>query len=327
MHLLPLNLGCLADHADPREGARWAVTGVELALTPGRYRVTATDTKHLVSVSGPTVADADDYPTWPALEAAPNGHVKSIIGAKGWKGFFSDATKVAGRKPGPTRAVAVKIGAGVTTMGARNDTAENRTQVFTNDEGKFPPYEQIIPKGQPTVAVYLDAKMLAKVAGTLAKLADDDGGGITLEIIDQYKPVMLRLDKADGTTADGLVMPIGRKGHQFPRPVTLDAAGQAEMVAGQVFELGIELQNAKHEIERLRAEMAALQAASTEVVELVEMEPMTTALAVWRQPVATPSGPVRCASCRKTYKYLKKHGQSCTRCLKKHGAAVVRDAS
>jgi hypothetical protein len=48
MHLLPLNLACLADHASPSDDTRWAVTGIEVELKENNaFRIVATDTKQL----------------------------------------------------------------------------------------------------------------------------------------------------------------------------------------------------------------------------------------------------------------------------------------
>ena len=118
MHLLPLNLGVLADHADPKEGGRWATTGVRVELSEGRYRVTATDTKQLLDVSGPVVASADDYPEWPALRDAPNGAASALVPAAKWKTFFATARKVAGKRfvPSALQSVAVKLTDGEATL-------------------------------------------------------------------------------------------------------------------------------------------------------------------------------------------------------------------
>ncbi len=98
MHLLPLNLACVADHASSGD-SRWSVDGIQVELQPNNaFRVVATDTKQLLQVDGFAVGDASDYPTWPGLETAPNGHAKALIPAKGWKAFFQSATKTAPKR-------------------------------------------------------------------------------------------------------------------------------------------------------------------------------------------------------------------------------------
>ena len=98
MHLLPLSLGRLADHAD-RPGAfaaaRYATNSVFLRLNgDNTFEAVATNTNALVRVTGPCVALAGEYPLFPELESAPDdGTLSALIPASAWRRSTSSSTR------------------------------------------------------------------------------------------------------------------------------------------------------------------------------------------------------------------------------------------
>src|SRR5262245_56297178 len=90
--LLPANLGNLAAVAAHEDG-RFALSGVQVTLDGGAYRVCATDGRHLALVTGPADADPLNYPTVPELTEAPPSEGQAVIPAKEWKEAFKAAPK------------------------------------------------------------------------------------------------------------------------------------------------------------------------------------------------------------------------------------------
>ena len=74
MHLLPTNLGKLADLTEKYDGC-FALSNVRLRVHgDNTFTAEATDTKCLLRVTGPCVAPADQFPDCvPGLTTAPNG--------------------------------------------------------------------------------------------------------------------------------------------------------------------------------------------------------------------------------------------------------------
>ena len=82
------------------------------------------------------------------------------------------------------------------------------------------------------------------MARTLATLADPDDLAMSVEIIDELKPVVFRVEKRDGTVARGLVMPLG------PKPGTTTTKDEADAEDAEVVSA----------VDRLAAELAAVTA-------------------------------------------------------------------
>jgi hypothetical protein len=216
MNLLPTNLAPLADVADQREGTRWAVSGVQLeSLTDGNgmpagWRATATDTKRLVRVTGPDVTPLENYPDLPGMTTAPNGAVKAIIPTSRWKDFFRNTSKLTKKAPPALRAVAVKMGDEVVTMGATdgNDKPMTQTPII---EGRFPPVDDIMPKKIRTGAhvACFDGRLLAEtLAAITAMCPKDDTPAIRFEFWEGYKPALLTTTGENGINIEAIVMPL-----------------------------------------------------------------------------------------------------------------------
>jgi len=79
MHLLPTNLGQLANLTE--SDGRFALSNVRLRVHgDNTFIAEATDTKVLLRVSGPCVAESGDFPDGvPGLATAPNGKLEALI--------------------------------------------------------------------------------------------------------------------------------------------------------------------------------------------------------------------------------------------------------
>ncbi len=223
MHLLPTNLGCIADCA-AKEDTRYAITGVHVKVNDDNtYRVEATDTHILAVVTGECVDKADLHPfsTYDPVCAAPNGKSESLINAKSFKDFFAKAKKVtqkaSGHKP-ILGSVATVIGEKETTLGA-TDMEQRPVDRFTNLEGRYPPIRDIIPKStkKPVCKIRIDAKMLAKLLEVAAQFTDEGIGSNAVDILvfdgdgEKYttKPLLIKAVKpSKAQHFTGLIQPL-----------------------------------------------------------------------------------------------------------------------
>jgi hypothetical protein len=193
-HLLPANLGPLAELA-AGEARRHSLTGVRVTLSEGgRYRAEATDGRHLAVITG-AGASADEYPTLPALESAPNGGCGAIVGAREWKAAFKPVarpSKNARARP-ILQNVAVVVGKDVTTLASTDLDATHVAQP-RNLDGRFPDVDFFLA----------DLNELLKVA---LAVADDDTALVTIELRGEKDPLSVRCEN-EGQTFEGVLMPL-----------------------------------------------------------------------------------------------------------------------
>lgn len=254
MHLLPNTLAPLANAADPKEGSRWAVTGVHLRLLPGGgWEATATDTKQLLQVTGAAAMTTDEFPTWKALEDAPNSACEALVPADHWAATFAAAKKLAGKRrfPAAPKAVAVKLAPALATFGF-TDREANKTEGTKLVEGKFPPVEVVWPKRKPTLTLALDPKRLGGLLKTMAAMLPDGEQRIEFDIYDGTKPVILRTSTPE-MELKGLVMPLGEKDGESP------AASEADTAAESPDGRRAELAAVTAERDALRRELAGVR--------------------------------------------------------------------
>jgi hypothetical protein len=172
--LLPSNLGALAGAAADHS-ARYVLSGVRLAIADGAYEACATDGRQLAVVTGRLEHDPLEYPVIPELAEAPPGADAAVIPTREWKQAFKAAPRGV--------PVAVHLGAQESILGS-SDGAEARVTRVPNAEGRYPPYEKVIPQDPPQASVDVDAEMLL----SLLKVAVQYGPGregsnrLTLEI-------------------------------------------------------------------------------------------------------------------------------------------------
>src|SRR5262245_8244760 len=124
MHLLPLSLGRLAEHADRANRARFATSSVFLRVnTDNTFEAVATDTKVLARVTGPCAGDPAEFPEIPEFATRPDGCETALVPAEFWKRSFAYAKKLTpmSRMTKPwLRCLAVRIGENETSFAATN---------------------------------------------------------------------------------------------------------------------------------------------------------------------------------------------------------------
>jgi len=253
MHLLPLNLGVLADHTG--DSARVSVGGVHLELSEGRYTATATDCKQIISVSGPVVGDAAEYPELPGLRDAPDGATTANIPAKMFKAFFATAKKkTLKRTTRPElKSVAVKLSPHGATL-ACTDLDAGIVECTLQVEGRFPPIDQIFPTKKPTMVFTVDPAYVAQMAKSLATFADDPTDAeMVVEITDAGRPILFKVERKDGTVARGLVMPFCEPGDKKTKAVALEADAPTKV------EVAVVDPTASAEVERLNRVLEQLK--------------------------------------------------------------------
>ena len=180
LHLLPLSIGNLANHAG-ESATRFALNGVRVEFGPGNtFKATATDTKVLVHVEGQCVSDADEFPDSciPALAHAPNGAMSAIIPAGVWRESFRKAKALTKRTyKRVLKSLAVVTGETTTTLAA-TDLEKTQCDSTPNIAGKFAPFQDIIDKerkrGQHVLKLAVDPQMLAGLLTTIANFNGED---------------------------------------------------------------------------------------------------------------------------------------------------------
>lgn len=178
VHVLPLHLARLAEHADKKDTtARFALGCVRLSLEPdGTFSAEATDTKQLVRVVG-ACGNGEGFPveSVPRLATAPNGATSALVPFDTWKRTFSAAAKVKGASLG------VVLGEHTTTFGTTNGATATVEQV-ENLQGKFPPARDHIDKAKrdATFTIRVDPKYLIELLRTAEKFTTEDYCGVTL---------------------------------------------------------------------------------------------------------------------------------------------------
>jgi hypothetical protein len=211
MHLLPTNLAALSEITDPNS-YRFALGCINLKLKEENgeqsFSAEATNTHILLKVEGPTVGKLEDYPIFPALEAAPNSATAGLIPAKFWNKSFKDAAVFTKKFP-KLRSVAVKLGENLATFGT-TDTESSKAEQTKLSESRFPNTDDIIPKvtGE-TKSVYLDAKQLIAALETIKALVPTESGSarVRFDITEGNKPI--GLSASSGTlNVTGCIMPL-----------------------------------------------------------------------------------------------------------------------
>ena len=216
MHLLPLSLGRLADHA-ARSDFRFAMSGVLLRVRDDNtFEAVATDARVLARATGPCVADPSAFPSIPALADAPDGLTEALIPPDTWKRAFTWARKlIGGTKPDNPAAhsVAVRVGGERTTFGV-SDGEHPWTEAAANISGRFPPYEDILralPRGGGRDRIVVDPGLLAQVLLTAGEFSPDrESPEVDVETFGQGRPVVVRAGRPGGVEFVGLVMPLAR---------------------------------------------------------------------------------------------------------------------
>jgi hypothetical protein len=214
MHLLPLSLGRLADHTHALGTLRYSLEAIYLQLGPGNtFEAVATDSKVLVRVTGPCVADPAAFPEIPEFAAKPDGGTSALIPADAWRRAFNLGQKLA-KKPRignpATRSVAVRIGESETTLAVANEDYQwcESTPTLT---GQFPPYREFIAGcgGHIRDRLWIDPRLLGAFLRTAAEcVVEAKAPGVWIETSGPTRPLLARFVRPDGLEFIGLLMPL-----------------------------------------------------------------------------------------------------------------------
>lgn len=223
--ILPIGLARLADFAQSRDStARFTCNGIHAETldtepdsegkpTKPAFRLTVTDTKRLAvyypPVGDPSVSDGQAA----RIAAAPNGAKSAIIPIDSWKELTGTKVKT------PTGIVLGEPGTGqnsptVTIVGA------NSTATVDGIEGRFPPFEQFIPRQKPEFAAAFCPRLMGESLLAISKM-----GGIraVMSFVGEDKPCIIRSVLTNGAECirkdeadrygriEAIVMPMGCK--------------------------------------------------------------------------------------------------------------------
>jgi hypothetical protein len=265
MHLLPFQLGAVANLTDRRDSTRFALSNVNLRLYgDNTFCAESTDSKRLIRVTGPC-AEPDEYPSGgiPGFDAAPNGALAALVPGDVWKKTFSAAGKLVSARAFKQKPilgnVAVKVGDKVTTFGATN-LERHLTESVSNGTGRYPPTGDILGQCQKhnRDVFSVDPVLLAEVLRTLAEFTDEENKRVTFSVgrkckkTDTDKPILIRVDTAvGGMRVESVVMPLA--GDNAPDQGTAELATDGPDPSTEPAHLA--------ELTELRAELAAARAA------------------------------------------------------------------
>lgn len=213
MFFLPRNVAPLAKLA-AKEGKRWAMNGVRLEELPeGGYKAIATDGKRLAIVTETATESPVSFSVIPAVKSAPNGAMAATVPADDLVAALKAIPKRKRWEKADNRA-AVVLSADVTTL-ATTDGTQTAVSAPRNAEGRFPPYKQVFPEGQPVATIKFDPKLMAEFLKAASDIIGGDEQRVTLEI---YAPLQKKYGESaqpmqiTGTNGRqefrGLVMPL-----------------------------------------------------------------------------------------------------------------------
>jgi hypothetical protein len=261
MHLLPLSLGRLAEHA-ARGGSPWfALHGVLLRVSDDNtFEVVATDSRMLTRVTGPCRATPAALPEIPDFDTAPDGQTTALIPADAWRRAFTWARRLTAKAPRDhpaARSVAVRIGGEQTTFGA-TDGDSGWSEAAQNVSGRYPAYEEMIPPaGTGRDRLRIDPRLLIEMLRTAAGFTTDERPMVEIETFGGTRPLVIRTGQPGGPQFVGILMPL--IGDAAP---TAPAADDANRVAA-LERAYVELLGEREALARRVAELeAALAAAS-----------------------------------------------------------------
>jgi hypothetical protein len=214
MHLLPLSLGRLAEHADRANVGRFATSCVFLRVNPDNtFEAVATDTKVLARVAGPCVDHSSAFPPSPEFAAKPDGGTTALIPADFWRTAFTWGRKLAGKSRGetpPPKCVAVRVGESETTFAAANEYYQWCESV-ENLAGRYPPYGEILDRAGngPRDRVGLDPRLFGELLRTACDLQPDVAcSEVVVTTEGPHRPVSVRSGQPGQLEFAGVLQPL-----------------------------------------------------------------------------------------------------------------------
>jgi hypothetical protein len=185
-------------------------------MEEGGYCVEATDGKVLGRVTG-ECEDAANYPVLPALQTASNGATEGLLPARAFREACKKVPKGVRYHPILTH-LAVVLAPNEATL-ASTDLDQINAGTYRQVEGKYPPVDDVLPKGEPTARFSVNAKLLKELLDVAAAFAGDDIPRVTVEVWMPKKavpgqkeptavgPVRVRA-KSNGQEFVGCIMPL-----------------------------------------------------------------------------------------------------------------------
>jgi hypothetical protein len=203
---LPATLGPLARCAADDQG-RYSMNGVQVSDPgDGTFRCAVTDGRRLLVARG-------ICPERGHLNCPPDAHVVVPTGA--WNEAFRKIPKLVpqnGRwsSPKPPDAVSFEFTGGPQMHQAKVRVATGERS-FNCDpiDGRFPDWNQVIPKGPPAFAIRVNPELLANLLTAMSQMLGEDCQTVTLCFWKPETPLgVVAKDSATGLCLDGLLMPL-----------------------------------------------------------------------------------------------------------------------
>jgi hypothetical protein len=223
--LLPPNVAKIGNVAARNQHGRYgATTGIQVSKRDGKYKIEATNGRIAAIITG-TPDKAEDYPSCPFLEAAPNGAASAVVPASVWSKGFRDLPKRNRAKP-ILGNLAVVLGKERITLSC-TDLETDRAVQPRVVEGRFPDTDRVIPKGKPRATIRVPIAELR----SLLDVAEEIGTGVIFEVHEGMGPMVLRgkHDESDQAFL-GLIMPLVDATPAQPRTKAFKGVAEATPV-------------------------------------------------------------------------------------------------
>jgi DNA polymerase III sliding clamp (beta) subunit (PCNA family) len=180
------------------------MSGVLLKLDDASYEACATDGRCLALVTGPT-ANALDYPTIPEMTELPPSAPQAVIPRAEWQQAFKAARTPAMVEQPILGHVAVHLGLAESLL-ASTDGDKDTVARVANVEGRYPDYQAVLPRSEPQLRVFVNARFLIEVLKLAQQFGPEDER-VTLELHGANTPMVVRSTNGPQKFV-GLVMPL-----------------------------------------------------------------------------------------------------------------------
>lgn len=216
--LLPRDFGGIAALC-ATDSVRYALKSVRLQIDQEKQQVVAyaTDGRFLGKLTAPLVTGEEFPGDGVAWSAADAGMLEAAVPARQWTEAFKmvPTTRESNGKP-IIENLAVSLGVNTVTMGATNlETV--RTITARQEEGRFPPVEEVLPKASPVFSAWVDPLYLAQLLSVVRScgIVNDDNRGVELRCYGPNMPLEVRGANRDtGMRFRGIIMPLTRSAYE-----------------------------------------------------------------------------------------------------------------
>lgn len=165
-------------------------------------KTVATDSTRLVEITTPKHQNAEDYPiTVGHGEFVTKLAEPVMLSASQVKNL--KVVKASKSLPVLNNVALFRDGKNVELVSTNLD--DKNAVSIRPTEGNFPDYEQVVPKGEASFQLDVNADLLAEILDTLAKLSTDKR--VTIKFFDAKKPLLITAD-GNEQSARALIMPM-----------------------------------------------------------------------------------------------------------------------